>query len=140
MEYFVGSFITFVGMYIFYALVIDLNKRNQNKRFRYGQSHIHSLMKPLLPPNVRLRKELNTQAVKHLNKVQFKVIIVGPDAFWIKDNVLYTAKVTQEGVDKDTTAPVDTMAMNSVELDKMVFIVDQLRNGLKHDSGSSGNQ
>lgn len=140
MEYFVGSFITFVGMYIFYALVIDLNKRNQNKRFRYGQSHIHSLMKPLLPPNVGLRKELNTQAVKHLNKVQFKVIIVGPDAFWIKDNVLYTAKVTQEGVDKDTTAPVDTMAMNSVELDKMVFIVDQLRNGLKHDSGGSGNQ
>lgn len=140
MEYFVGSFITFVGMYIFYALVIDLNKRSQNKRFRYGQSHIHSLMKPLLPPNVGLRKELNTQAVKHLNKVQFKVIIVGPDAFWIKDNVLYTAKVTQEGVDKDTTAPVDTMAMNSVELDKMVFIVDQLRNGLKHDSGGSGNQ
>lgn len=140
MEYFVGSFITFVGMYIFYALVIDLNKRSQNKRFRYGQSHIHSLMKPLLPPNVGLRKELNTQAVKHLNKVQFKVIIVGPDAFWIKDNVLYTAKVTQEGVDKDTTAPVDTMAMSSVELDKMVFIVDQLRNGLKHDSGGSGNQ
>ena len=46
--------------------------------------------------------------------------------------------MTDEGVDKDTTSVVDTMGMNKVQLDKMLFIIDQLRDGKQHDSGSSG--
>jgi hypothetical protein len=42
-------------------------------------------------------------------------------------------------VDKETTRRVDTMGMDKVELDKMLFIMDQLRDGKINDSGSSGN-
>lgn len=138
MQYFVGSFITFIGMFLFFAFMSTLQTVSKPKKYRYSQSHIHTLVKPLLPPMDSFKKELITQASKHLNSVQIKVIILGQDAFWIKDNVLYTAKITQDGVDKNTTSPVDTMGMDKVELDKMVFIVDQLQNGQKHDTGGSG--
>ncbi len=137
-QYFVGSFITFIGMFVFFAFMSTVQTINKPKKHRYSQSHIHTLVKPLLPPMSSLKKELVTQSSKHLQNVQIKVIILGPDAFWIKDNVLYTAKITQDGVDKNTTIPVDTMGMDKVELDKMIFIVDQLQNGQKHDTGSSG--
>lgn len=140
MKYFVGSFITFLGMLFFYVILSNITQMPNKKLYKYSQSHIHSLVYPLLPPKLATRKELNTQSSKHLKDVQIRVIIVGPDAFWIKDNVLYTAKVTKEGVDKDTTLPVDTIGMDSVELDKMIFIVDQLRSGQNNDSWDSGNK
>lgn len=139
MQYFVGSFITFIGMFVFFAFMSTVQTFNKPKKYHYSQSHIHTLVKPLLPPMSSFKKDLVTQASKHLERVQIKVIILGPDAFWIKDNVLYTAKITNDGVDKNTTIAVDTMGMDKVELDKMVFIVDQLQNGQKHDTGGSGN-
>ena len=60
-------------------------------------------------------------------------------AFWIKDNVFYTAQMDEGGVDKDTTSAVDTTHMDKVQLDKMLFIIDQLRDGNVNDSGGSGN-
>jgi len=60
-------------------------------------------------------------------------------AYWIKDNIFYTADVMGDGVDKDTTRRVDTMVMNKVQLDKMMFIIDRLREGNSNDSGSTRN-
>lgn len=140
MEYFIGSFITFLGAAFLYILLNNLTRIPPTNTYRYSQSHIHSIIRPLMPPTASLRKPLNTQSSKHLEGVQIRVIIIGPDAYWIKDNILYTAKVTKEGVDKETTFPVDTMSMDKVELDKTIFIVDQLQNGQKRDSGSTGNK
>ena len=68
-----------------------------------------------------------------------KVLILDGSAYWIKDNNFYTASVDQSGtVDKETTRIVDIMTMTSVELDKMLFIMDKLREGLDNDSGSTG--
>jgi len=59
------------------------------------------------------------------------------NAYWIKDNVFYMADMSSDGmVDKDTTRIVDTMAMNKVQLDKMMFIIDRLREDT-YDSGGS---
>ncbi len=41
-------------------------------------------------------------------------------------------------VDKDSTTRVDTDSMSKVQLDKMLFIVDKLREGTFDDSGSAG--
>ena len=140
MEYFIGSFVTFLGAAFLYILLNNIIQMPSKSTYRYSQSHIHSLIKPLMPPTASLKKPLHTQSSKHLEEVQIKVIIVGPDAYWIKDNTLYTAKITKDGVDKETTFPVDTMGMDKVELDKTIFIVDQLQNGQKRDSGSTGNE
>jgi hypothetical protein len=61
-------------------------------------------------------------------------------AYWIKDNLFYTADMSIDGnVNKDTTRIVDTMTMNSVQLDKMMFIIDRLREEAFYDRGGSGN-
>lgn len=80
------------------------------------------------------------QSIKHDNLTNIRVIIMDNSAYWIKDNTFYVADMSEDGtVNKDTTRVVDTMAMNKVQLDKMVFIVDKLTEGLYDDSGSSGN-
>ena len=61
-------------------------------------------------------------------------------AYWVKDNIFYEASITNSGVDSATTKVVDTIGMDSVELDKMLFIMDKLREGLDNDSGSTGNK
>jgi hypothetical protein len=42
-------------------------------------------------------------------------------------------------VDKETTRVVDTMTMNKVQLDKMIFIIDRLREEAFDDRWGSGN-
>jgi hypothetical protein len=108
---------------------------------RYSQSHVHNLVAPLLPPASAYRKKIISQSTKHENNTSIKVIMMDDSAYWIKDNTFYCAKIDESGtVDKETTSVVDTMTMDKVQLDKMLFIMDKLREGLYDDSGGSGNQ
>jgi hypothetical protein len=108
--------------------------------FKYSQSHIYEIVRPLLPLFPEKHKNKNTQSYKYEEKFNVKVIIIANNAYWIKDNVFYTAKIDDDGIDKDSTTVVDIMGMDRVELDKMLFIMDQLRDGESDDSGNSGNQ
>lgn len=72
-------------------------------------------------------------------KTNIKVILVDGSAYWVKDNAFYTAYLSEDGlVDKDTTRVVDTITMSGVELDKMLFIMDRLREGIDDDRGGTG--
>lgn len=139
MEYLIGSFTTFLLI-----LAISFLKREdvvkQKVTVRYSQSHIYDLVKPLLPyvSNKPIKKRVS-QSTKYDEKTNIRVIIVGSTAYWVKENVFYKANVMNDGVDSDTTEVVDTIGMNKVELDKMLFIMDRLREGLEDDRGSTGN-
>ena len=67
------------------------------------------------------------QSKNHLNESHIKVIINKGMAYWIKNNLFYTARVVDGEIDKENAKVVDTMGMDKVELDKMLFIIDQLR-------------
>lgn len=108
---------------------------------RYSQSHIHDLVSPLLPPPMPVKKNVMSQSAKHESTTNIKVIIMDSSAYWIKDNTFYVADMLEDGtVDKETTRTVDTITMDRVQLDKMLFIMDRLREGFYDDSGGSGNQ
>ena len=109
-------------------------------QIRYSQSHIFEIIKPLLPPINKTKQNKNTQSYKHEEKTNVKVIIMDGSAFWIRENVFYTAQFDPEGIDKDSTTVVDIMGMDTVELNKMLFIMDQLRKGKDNDSSSTGNE
>ena len=139
MEYFLGSIITFLLVF-FTTKIISLNNFNNDiLTVRYSQSHIHHIVNPFINQDNLIKPKKMTQTRKHYDKTNLRVIIVEDEAFWIKDNIFYTARMTNEGVDKETTSVVDTMNMDKVQLDKMLFIIDQLRDGKKDDSGSAGN-
>lgn len=64
---------------------------------------------------------------------------MGNKAYWIKDNAFYEADLDGKNIDKESARIVDTMQMDKVQLDKMLFIMDQLRDGKSDDSGNPGN-
>jgi hypothetical protein len=140
MEYLLGSFTTF-ALIIFMSFIKKEEVKKQKLTVRYSQSHIFELVQPLLPTitNKTIKKRIS-QSTLYDQKTKIRVIIVENMAYWVKDNVFYEALMTNDGVDSETTKIVDTIGMNSVELDKMLFIMDRLREGLDDDSGSTGNK
>jgi predicted ribosome-associated RNA-binding protein Tma20 len=72
-------------------------------------------------------------------KENVKVIIVENTAYWIKDNAFYTAPMVDNLINKDYAIQVDTSSMDKVQLDKMLFILDKLREGISNDSRGAGN-
>jgi len=139
MEYLIGSLATFILVNMMSKRMINDKELKVKQTFVYRQSHIFDLVKPLLPPLNTLKPERKSQAMNHENKTNVKVIIMGRQAFWIKDNMFYMADMDGQHINKESTRRVDTMAMDRVELDKMLFIMDQLRDRNIDDSGSSGN-
>ena len=68
-----------------------------------------------------------------------RVLYINNSAYWIEDSTFYTATFANGSILEDTKKAVDTMGMDSVELDKMIFIVDKLTEGLSDDSSDSRN-
>lgn len=85
------------------------------------------------------RMKTKTQSNKHQEQNNVRVIIVDNRAYWIKDNIFYTAPLVNQLIDKDSAERVDTTNMNKVQLDQMLFIVDKLTEGTSDDSRGSRN-
>lgn len=139
MEYFIGFLSAFVFIYIIsycqkkYNIFYEISLRH----LKPSQSHTHNLLYLAQPIKNNIKK---TQSKLHDAKTNIKVIIMDNQAYWIRDNVFYTADMSIDGnVNKDSTRTVDTMNMNSVQLDKMMFIIDKLREEAFYDRGGSGN-
>ena len=138
MEYFLGSITTLILFLLISKAVFKDLPEDKPVSIRYSQSHIHSLMSPLLPKNIKFNNK-KTQSMNHYNKHNLRVIMIENSAYWVKDNVFYMADLVSGEVNPETTRVVDTMGMDSIELDKMLFIMDRLREGLDNDSGGTGN-
>jgi hypothetical protein len=140
MEYFLGSALTMLAMFITTRLILPLTLKTKVNNIRYSQSHIHTLVMPLLPDLKTYRKKMVTQSSKHDEKVNIRVVILDNKAYFVKDGGFYCADVDGDSIDKQSAVVVDTMGMDKVQLDKMLFIMDQLRDGKTNDSGSSGDK
>lgn len=128
MQYFLGSFTTIFVILIIIYLIKPLKNTGESISFKYSQSHIFEIVKPLLPSEIFLKKiSKKTQSIIHEEKTNIKVIIVNNEAYWIKDNLFYVAEIYNNDIQKETARIVDTMHMDKVQLDKMLFIIDQLR-------------
>jgi hypothetical protein len=141
MKYYIGFVFALSIIYVISKLQDKYNILNRfsKKQLNRTQSHKHLLRTALVSQyqNEVLKQE--TQSQKHEKKVKIKVIIMDDQAYWVKDNVFYTADMDEGDVNKNTTREVDTMTMNKVQLDKMMFIMDRLREGTFNDSGGTGN-
>lgn len=141
MEYFLGSLTTILVL-VFSAYLFKPNSYKKGaSTFRYRQSQIFETVKPLLPLIDFIEKpKVKRQSSSHQDKVNIRVIIMDSLAYWVKDNIFYVADIDGMDIKKETARIVDTIHMDKVQLDKMLFIMDQLRDGKENDSGSSGNK
>jgi hypothetical protein len=106
----------------------------------YSQSSIHIMIKNFLPKNLYERPMQKSQALKHAEKNSVKVIFIEGKAYWVSNNIFYCAEAIGGNVNIDTTEPVDTNNMSKRDIDKMLFILDNLKNGNDDDSSSAGNK
>ncbi len=111
------------------------------KKIKYRQSNIHEIIKDVIPKQRFERPKFITQSQRHVQKNMLRVVIEKDRAYWILNNVFYTADAINGRVDENTAKPLDVENMSKKELDKMLSILDDLKQGVgPDDSGSAGNK
>lgn len=115
-------------------------KRYFINRITYRQSSIHDLIKNFLPPEViNASRNIVSQSRKHHESNVFRVIMTEGKAYWVSNNVFYVSEIKNGDPDLETAQPVDTYNMPKEDLEKMLFILDNLGRGNSNDSGNTGN-
>jgi hypothetical protein len=126
-----------VLLLLFVYIVRNRNEDNQ-ETFIVSQSVI--LHRYVQNKQYGKNLKIKTQSRKYHEKMNIKVIIVDQNAYWVKDNIFYTAPMINEHIDNELAQEVDTMSMDKVQLEQMLFIMDKLREGNNDDSRGSGDK
>ena len=139
MEYVLAIGLTF----LLSLAIIKLSTRKSVKgigRIVYSQTSIHERTRHFMPKNLYQKPEVFSQSRKHVEQHMVKIIVIDNKAYWVKDNVFYFAETDNGDIVDVTAKPVDISSMSKQDMDKMLFILDNLRKGKKDDSGSSGDE
>jgi hypothetical protein len=122
-------------------IIIITVKRNKKSfsKVVYSQSDIHQIVKHFLPKDLFEMPKPVSQAKKHVSKNTVRVLIIEDQAYWVHDNMFYIADTAEGLVNADTVRPVDTNNMSKRDIDKMLFILDSLKNGNSDDSSGAWN-
>lgn len=142
MEFVLGILFAFATIFFVrrFILTESLLSDENTQRLIYRQSHVFNLISPYIHYMTESIALPNTQAYDHESKNKLRVVFTDDKAYWIRNNAFYQADLVDGLVDESTAKIVDTMAMDKVELDKMIFIVQQLTEGMTNDGGSTGHQ
>jgi hypothetical protein len=123
--------------------IVRFNKRQRQKSLNkivYSQSYIHNLFKDRTTKQINQKSKIISQSIKHTEKYMVKIIVIDGMAYWVSDNIFYTAETSDGQIVHETAKPVDIGNMPKKELDKMLFILDNLGRGNNDDSSSSRNE
>jgi hypothetical protein len=111
------------------------------KKHKHTQSYIYEMVKDIFPKQMFDKPKVITQSEKHIQKNMLKVVITNGKAYWILDNVFYVADAINGRVNEETIEPLNVENMSTKELNNMLSILDDLKQGVgPNDSGSTGNK
>ena len=136
MEYLIGALASSVLTTMIFYFIARTRQAYPVVKIKASQSRTHRLYPPIL---IIRNKEINTQSVAHRNKNLTRIIFTDNNAYWIKDNQLYVADTDNGLIIENSEKPVDTMGMDKVKLDEMMFIVEKLTEGKNIDNWGSWN-
>jgi hypothetical protein len=139
MSEFIALFLTIMISGGIIKAIRKKSKKNFSKTL-YRQSDIHRLLKYFFSIPLSNNEKPCSQLTKHKEKSMIKVIVLNNEAYWVSNNTFYVAKAIDGEVQPHTAQPVNTNGLSKPELDKMLFILDSLKNGKKNDSGGTGNK
>ena len=127
----------------YWSIIKISNKRRMIflSKNKYRQSSIYEMVKDVIPKQRFDKPKVITQSQRHIQKNMLRVVIAEGSAYWILDNVFYTANAINGRLDEETIKPLDIENMPVKELDKMLSILDDLKQGVgPKDSSGSGNK
>jgi len=128
-------------MTVFSAIIIIMNKKRQKvfNKVLYRQSDMHNILKNFFFKDIFDDKVVTSQSKIWKEKQTTRVVIIDQKAYWVSNNMFYVGDTVDGKVRPETGRPLDTTKMSKKEIDKMLFILDNLKNGKLNDSGSAGN-
>jgi hypothetical protein len=137
MDYFIVSILTIAT---FFAILKIIGKKEKQAvgRIIHRQSDMHMFMKYFFS-NISFEKKQKTQMIKREQENTVKIVAIDDKAYWVVDNVFYVTSIVDDRPDIENAMPVDTSNMSKEDIDKMLFILDNLDRGDKDERGSSGN-
>ena len=141
MEYFLGSLVTLVIVYIVSSKLVNNNW--QVPSVKYRQSHVYQLLLSSTPSSFSStqKRVRQTQSRKAgLGRKEMKVVFYNDKAYWIADNTFFSADIVNGIIDQNSKKVVDTMGIDKVELDKLSIIVEKLTEEPINDNRNSGDE
>jgi len=125
----------------FSSIIIVMNKKRKKSfsKVLYRQSDMHNILKDFFFKDIFDEKVVTSQSKIWKDKQTTKVLIIDQKAYWVSNNMFYVGDTVDGKVRPETGRPLDTTKMSKREIDKMLFILDNLKNGKLNDSGSTGN-
>lgn len=126
---------------LFSCILIFITKKEKKSfsRTMYRQSDMHNMLKDFFFKDIDNDKVFTSQSRIWKEQQTTKVVILDQKAYWISNNIFYVGEAVDGKVKPETGQPLDTSNMSKREIDKMLFILDNLKNGKLNDSGSAGN-
>ena len=130
-EYFVGAFCAIAVWAVASRTLQKQLPTLKIKKVVYRQSHLFEIIKPVIPFMPIPITKLNTQASKDKESHMMRFLVLHGKAYWIDRNAVYSADMTESGIDEDSKIAIDTTHMDDVQLKEIEFIVDKLNEGKK---------
>ena len=121
--------------------ILKITKKRQKKVFyrsMYKQSDMHRFMKNFFS-KVPFEKNQKSQMTKREQDNIVQIVAVDDKAYWVANNVFYVSDLIDDRPDIENATPVDTSNMSKDDIDKMLFILDNLDRGNRNERGSTGN-
>jgi hypothetical protein len=139
MQYIVACILTLL---VSLAIIAIVKKKINKKMSRtlYSQKDTHELFKYFFSIDSSNQKKRSSQLTNHTEKSMIRVMVIGQEAYWVSDNTFFVANAINGKVEAGSATPVDVENMSKNDMNKMLFILDNLQNGNKNDSGSAGNE
>jgi len=129
LEYSLGSIITAATMFFTYRWLQKNSITIKSVKIINTQSRTNELIKQTFVQDQSF-PPAKSQSTKHFDSRSIRILIVDGQAYWITNNTVFTADVIDGEIEKETARQVDTMTMDKVQLKKMIFIVEKLKEGL----------
>ena len=125
----------------FSSIIIVMNRKRKKSfnKVLYRQSDMHNILKDFFFKDIFDDKVITSQSKIWKEKQTTRVVIIDEKAYWVSNNMFYVGDTVDGKVRPETGRPLDTTKMSKREIDKMLFILDNLKNGKLNDSGSTGN-
>ena len=134
-------FVMGLTLIAFCSIIIIMNKKRKKSfsKIVYRQSDMHNILIDFFFKDIFDDKIVTSQSKIWKEKQTTKVVIIDKRAYWVSNNMFYVGDTVDGKVSPETGKPLDTTKMSKKEVDKMLFILDNLKNGKINDSGSAGN-
>jgi hypothetical protein len=137
MEFLLGFVLATLSLFLF-RNILKNPELSSIPQIRYSQSHVHEIIKDYIPDPMFDIKKPDSQSSNYEKSLYVKVVFIDNEAYWIKNNSLFVADMEEGIVAEETTRKVDTIGMDRVQLEKVIYIVDALTEGRNNDSGYTG--